>query len=149
ETVLWAMWSATGLATAWQHQALAGGPGADRADADLAAVMALFRAAEQFADRATKAGPARFRRHLQSQDFPADTHADQGHRGDQVAPHTPAGAAGGVWDVVIVAGVQEDVWPDLRIRASLLGAAELVDIATGRAVHTSGDDAAERERLRT
>ena len=149
ETVLWAMWSATGLATAWQNQALAGGPGADRADADLDAVMALFRAAEQFTDRATKAGPASFLRHLQSQDFPADTLADQGHLGDSVALHTPAGAAGGEWDVVIVAGVQEDVWPDLRIRDSLLGAAELVDIATGRAVHTSGDDAAERERLRT
>ena len=31
ETVLWAMWSATRLAAAWQNQALAGGAGSARA----------------------------------------------------------------------------------------------------------------------
>ena len=33
------------------------------------------------------------------------------------------------WDVVVVAGVQEEVWPDLRLRGSLLGADELADAA--------------------
>lgn len=146
ETILWAMWSATGLATPWQNQALAGGVGADRADADLDAVMALFRAAEQFTDRSTKASAATFLHHLQEQDFPADTLADQGSRADAVAIHTPAGAAGGEWDVVVVAGVQEDVWPDLRIRDSLLGAADLADLATARNVAAGSQ--AERERLR-
>lgn len=148
ETILWAMWSATGLAASWQKQALAGASGADRADADLDAVMALFRAAEQFTDRSTRAGPASFLQHLQSQDFPADTLADQGEHADAVAIHTPVGAAGGEWDVVIVAGVQEDVWPDLRIRDSLLGAAELADIATHRRVPDGAGDQGERERFR-
>src|SRR5699024_4701101 len=68
---------------------------------------------------------------------------------DAVAVHTPAGAAGGEWDVVVVAGVQEEVWPDLRIRDSLLGAAELADIATARHVATSRDQAgAETDRFR-
>lgn len=149
ETVLWAIWSTTGLAGLWQRRALAGGAGADRADTDLDAVMALFRAAEQFTDRATMASPAGFLAHLEAQDFPADTLAEQGRLGEAVAVHTPAGAAGGEWDVVVVAGVQEDVWPDLRIRDSLLGAAELADIATARHVATSRDQTgAEPDRFR-
>src|SRR5699024_5025750 len=106
-------------------------------------------AAEQFTDRATMASPAGFLAHLEAQDFPADTLAEQGRLGDAVAVHTPAGAAGGEWDVVVVAGVQEEVWPDLRIRDSLLGAAELADIATARHVATSRDQAgAETDRFR-
>ncbi len=45
---------------------------------------------------------------------------------------TPAGAAGREWRYVVVAGVQEGVWPDLRLRGSLLGSEELVDVVTGR-----------------
>jgi len=132
ETVLWAAWEATGLAETWQRRALAGGTGADRADADLDAVLALFRAAEQFVDRTAHASPAAFVEHLAAQDFPADTLAARGVVEDAVAVHTAAGAAGREWDVVAVVGVQEDVWPDLRIRDTLLGAADLADIAAAR-----------------
>ena len=137
ETVLWAMWEATRLAPTWQKRALAGGAAADRADADLDAVMALFRAAEQFVDRTARSTPAGFLEHLAAQDFPADTLAARGELGDTVAVHTPASAAGEEWDVVVVAGVQEDTWPDLRIRDTILGAAELADIATARHVALS------------
>jgi hypothetical protein len=51
---------------------------------------------------------------------------------DGVALLTPAGAAGREWRYVAVAGVQEGVWPDLRLRGSLLGSEELVDVVTGR-----------------
>ena len=33
------------------------------------------------------------------------------------------------WDVVVVAGVQEESWPDLRLRGSLLGVDELAETA--------------------
>ena len=48
---------------------------------------------------------------------------------------TPAAAAGRQWRFVVVAGVQEGVWPDLRLRGSLLGSEHLVDVVTGRARH--------------
>ena len=35
--------------------------------------------------------------------------------------------------MVAVAGVQEGVWPDLRLRGSLLGSERLVDVLAGRA----------------
>ena len=51
-------------------------------------------------------------------------------RDDSVRVLTAHRSKGLEWDVVVVAGVQEEVWPDLRLRGSLLGADELAD-ATG------------------
>ena len=48
---------------------------------------------------------------------------------------TPQGAAGLEWDFVVVAGVQEGVWPDLRLRGSLLGSER-----AGRRASTGGGD---------
>ena len=39
---------------------------------------------------------------------------------------------------MVVAGVQEGVWPDLRLRGSLLGSEHLVDVVTGRGGRRSG-----------
>lgn len=133
--VLWALWSTSGLAETWRRSALAGGAAGARADRDLDAVLALFTAAEQFVDRLPQAPPAAFVDHLQAQALPADTLAPRGDPGDAVAVLTAAGAAGLEWDVVVVAGVQEGVWPDLRLRDSMLGAAHLVEVLAGR----SGD----------
>ncbi|MFH6691098.1 FUSC family protein, partial [Cellulosimicrobium funkei] len=55
-----------------------------------------------------------------------------------VAALTPAGAAGREWDVVVVAGVQDGVWPDLRLRDSLLGSQALVELLAGRAQDAHG-----------
>ncbi|GAA4417045.1 ATP-dependent DNA helicase [Georgenia halophila] len=132
ETVLWALWDATDLSEPWRERALSGGPGAERADADLDAVMVLFRAAEQYTDRTVGAGPAGFLEHLRSQDLPADSLAAHGVRGETVQVLTPAGAAGEEWQVVAVAGLQEELWPDLRLRDSTLGAGALADLEAGR-----------------
>ncbi|PYG00553.1 Superfamily I DNA or RNA helicase [Georgenia satyanarayanai] len=130
--VLWALWDAAGLAEPWRRRALAGGAAGERADADLDALMALFRAAEQFDERHAGAGPAGFVAEVLAQDIAADTLAAQGQRRETVAILTPAGTGGGQWEVVVLAGLQEDVWPDLRLRDTLLGAGELADIASGR-----------------
>ncbi len=148
EMILWAMWDATTLAQDWQARALSGGAAADRADADLDAVVALFAAAEQFTERTTGAAPAGFLEHLATQDFAADSLAARGEDSETVAVHTAASAAGGEWDVVVVAGLQEDAWPDLRIRDTLLGAQQLSDIATARepGLRRTGHDLAETLR---
>jgi RecB family exonuclease len=46
------------------------------------------------------------------------------------------------WDLVVVAGVQEGSWPDLRQRGSLLGMDELVDVVAGREPGPAADAAA-------
>ncbi len=140
--VLWALWSTADLATAWQQAALAGGPGGARADRDLDAVLALVTAAEQFVDRLPQAPVAAFLDHLRSQELPADSLAVRGDAGPAVELLTAAGAAGSEWDLVVVAGVQEGVWPDLRLRDHLLGAQHLVDVLAGRVAR--GDSGPER-----
>jgi superfamily I DNA/RNA helicase len=138
--VLWAIWDASGVAEPWRRSALAGGPGGARADRDLDAVLALFRAAETFVDRMPQARAAAFLEWVEAQELPSDTIAARASR-EAVSVLTPAGAAGREWDVVAVAGVQEGVWPDLRLRDSLLGSQALVDVLSGRGAPTAADDA--------
>ena len=49
-------------------------------------------------------------------------------RDDCVRVLTAHRSKGLEWDVVVVAGVQEEIWPDLRLRGSLLGADELAEV---------------------
>ncbi|MCV2396533.1 PD-(D/E)XK nuclease family protein [Actinotalea sp. M2MS4P-6] len=131
--VLWALWSATSLADAWRRAALAGGSAGARADRDLDAVLTLFTAAEQFVDRLPQAPAQAFLDNLEAQDLPADSLAARGGAADTVLVLTAASAAGLEWDLVVVSGVQEGVWPDLRLRDSMLGAAHLVEVLARRA----------------
>ncbi|MFP5334458.1 MAG: ATP-dependent helicase [Actinomycetes bacterium] len=144
ETVLWALWSASGLAEPWRRRALAGGVDGARADRDLDAVVALFDAAARFVDRLPQSGPREFLEHLDAQDVPADTLAERAPDDDAVWLVTPQGAAGREWDVVVVAGLQDGVWPDTRLRGSLLGAPDLVDLLSGRG---TGDRAAAQRQV--
>ncbi|WP_229661790.1 ATP-dependent helicase [Phycicoccus endophyticus] len=133
EEVLWAMWSASGLAGPWRESALAGGPAGQRADRDLDAVLALFDAAARYVDRLPGSRPVDFLDHLLGQEVAGDTLAARGSTEEVVALLTPAAAAGLEWDLVVVAGVQDGVWPDVRLRGSLLHSTDLVDVVTDRA----------------
>jgi superfamily I DNA/RNA helicase/RecB family exonuclease len=144
EEVIWRMWSAAGLADPWRDAALGGGPGGARADRDLDAVLGLFDAAARFVDRLPGASPADFLDSVLGQDVAGDTLVARAPAGESVALVTPAASAGLEWDLVVVAGVQEGVWPDLRLRGSLLGSTDLVDLVTGR----GGDPRAARAQVR-
>lgn len=127
ETVLWALWEASGVAGRWQRTALAGGPEGQRADRDLDAVVALFGTAERFADHRPGAGPQEFLDFLEHQDLPMDTLAARAPTGASVEIMTPATAAGRGWPVVFIAGLQEGRWPNTTLRGQLLGAQRLSD----------------------
>jgi superfamily I DNA/RNA helicase/RecB family exonuclease len=125
EDVLWAVWHASGLAERLERQA-EHDPAADR---DLDAVLALFEAAARFCDHLPPGSPALFLESLTGQEIAGDSLAEQGVREDCVRVLTAHRSKGLEWDVVVVAGVQEDVWPDLRLRGSLLGVDELAEAA--------------------
>ncbi len=132
ESVLWALWSAAGVAGTWQASALRGGLPGERADRDLDAVTALFDAASRYEDRLPGSPPARFLEHLQSQDVPSDTLAARRGGAEAVDLVTAQGAVGREWDVVVVPGLVEGAWPDTRLRGTLLGAPDLADLLAGR-----------------
>jgi superfamily I DNA/RNA helicase/RecB family exonuclease len=123
EDVLWAVWDASGLAVQWGERAERD-PAADR---DLDAMLALFDAAARFTDDLPPGNPRLFLDSLAGQEIAGDTLAEHALREDCVRVLTAHRAKGLEWDVVVVAGVQEEVWPDLRLRGSLLGADELAE----------------------
>ncbi|WP_062069733.1 UrvD/REP family ATP-dependent DNA helicase [Demequina sediminicola] len=128
--VIWTLWTVLEVVDRWREHALAGSA---RDDADLDAVMALLREAQNFEERMPAAGARPFINHLESQDFAVDSLGARAQGVDAVEFVTPASAAGREWDVVVVVGVEEGVWPNLRLRDSVLGSQHLAEIIGGRA----------------
>jgi superfamily I DNA/RNA helicase/RecB family exonuclease len=142
EDVLWAIWDASGLAERWERLAAAEhDPAADR---DLDAVLALFEAAARFTDDLPPGSPRLFLDSLAGQEIAGDTIAEQAVREECVRVLTAHRSKGLEWDVVVVAGLQEEVWPDLRLRGSLLGADELAEAARPDALGLAPSDGSER-----
>ncbi|KAA9375057.1 ATP-dependent helicase [Microbispora cellulosiformans] len=137
EEALWEIWQASGLAERWSEASLAGGARGAQADRDLDAVVALFDHVARFADRLPKAGVAVFLDDLTSQEIAGDSLAESAPEGDAVRILTAHRSKGLEWDVVVVAGVQEGLWPDLRLRGSLLGTEALVEFAGGSALDST------------
>ncbi len=131
EETLWEIWQASGLAERWTEASLAGGARGAQADRDLDAVVALFDHVARFADRLPKAGVEVFLDDLTSQEIAGDTLAESAPEGEAVRILTAHRSKGLEWDVVVVAGVQEGLWPDLRLRGSLLGTEALVELVAG------------------
>jgi len=139
--VLWAVWHESGLAPAWQAVSAAGGSRGAAADRDLDAVCALFDSAARFVVRLPPGSASLFLDSMSGQEIPGDTLAGHAPAGDAVRILTAHRAKGLEWDVVVVAGVQEGIWPDLRMRSSLLGMDELMDAAAGVLAPGAGADA--------
>ena len=123
--VLWSLWDATPWPRHLERLSMAGGPAGRSADRDLDVVVALFDVAARDAERAERRGIGVFLDELEAQQIPADTLAEQGLRGEGVRVLTAHRSKGLEWAVVVVVDVQEDVWPDLRHRGSLLQADRL------------------------
>ena len=99
-----------------------GGGAARRAHRDLDAICALFDVAARAEEQRGHTGVASFLATLRAQQIPADTLAERGVRGDAVRLLTAHRSKGLEWRLVVVAHVQEDGWPDLRRRSTLLQA---------------------------
>jgi len=130
EEILWGLWERSGLAGTWGGQSAAGGVGAAEADRHLDAVVGLFTAAKRFVER-TPDAPARvFVDDLLGADLPEDSIGPDRTAG-RVRVLTPSATIGLECDVVVVLGLQDGVWPNTRVRGSLLDPDGLVRAAAG------------------
>ena len=127
ETVLWRVWQATGLSTRLQTHALRGGTVGSQADQNLDAVMSLFDLAGDFAERNPQASLRTFVDEVRAQELPTGTRDRRGGEAEAVEILPAHAAAGRQWKVVVVAGVQEDLWPAGPTVGGLFGQLELVD----------------------
>ncbi|MFL4474661.1 ATP-dependent helicase [Paeniglutamicibacter sp. MACA_103] len=128
ETALWSLWAASGMGEKWTQAALAGGILGARADHDLDAMLAIFQSAERFVDQLPGSSVAQFVEHVLGQELPMDTLASRGGSAASVQVLTTAAAAGREWDLVLVPGMQEGIWPNTKLRGELLGGGALSDV---------------------
>ncbi|MEU6196519.1 ATP-dependent DNA helicase [Streptomyces sp. NPDC047061] len=122
EEALWVLWNGTPWPSRLERAARRGGAAGRNADRDLDAVCALFATAARAEERSGGRGTLNFLAEIEAEDIAADTLAGRAVRPDAVRLMTAHRAKGLEWRLVVVAGVQEGLWPDLRRRGSLLEA---------------------------
>ncbi|MBC9726376.1 ATP-dependent helicase [Streptomyces sp. TRM68367] len=122
EEALWDLWAGTPWPDRLERAARRGGAAGRNADRDLDAVCALFATAARAEERTGGRGTLNFLEEIEAEDIAADTLARRAVRPDAVRLMTAHRSKGLEWRLVVVAGVQEGLWPDLRRRGSLLEA---------------------------
>jgi len=132
EEVLWGLWDGTSWPQRLRRSVDLGGGAARRAHRDLDSLCALFETAARAEERTDHLGVREFLDSLLAQQIPADTLAERGVRGSAVRLLTAHRSKGLEWDLVVVAHVQQESWPDLRRRSTLLRS-DRVDSHAGRA----------------
>jgi RecB family exonuclease len=129
EELLWLAWERSGVAADWRAQALGAGLAAAEANRNLDGVVALFSSAKRFSERRPDAGVDDFLAELLDSEVPDDVLAPR-RADDAVLVTTPSGVVGLEFRTVVVAGLQDGVWPNLRLRGSLLSPHRLVRVVT-------------------
>jgi RecB family exonuclease len=132
---LWQAWHRSGLQRRWLAASERGGLAGAQADRDLDAVTALFDVAEQYVARTAGASLSGLVDHVESMGLPA-TLRDQRPEPDAVAIVSAHAALGREWEFVVIAGLQEGLWPNMIPRGGVLGTQQLVDVMDGVATET-------------
>jgi superfamily I DNA/RNA helicase/RecB family exonuclease len=146
DEVLWALWDGSGWPRRLATRARDAGTAGRAADRDLDAVLALFEAAGRLEDRQPRAQVGGLLEELAAQEIPASPFEERTGTLGTVRLLTAHRSKGLEWDLVVVADVQDGVWPDLRRRGSLLDADSL-DVDGPRPAPTPGALLTEERRL--
>ena len=149
---LWQAWQRSGLQRRWLSASERGGAIGAQADRDLDAVTALFDVAEQYVSRTAGASLRGLVDHVTSLGFTPPVRDERGDA-DAVAVVSAHAALGREWEFVVIAGVQEGLWPNTTPRGGVLGTQQLVDVLDGvataddRGLSTRAPLLAEERRL--
>ena len=139
EALVWGAWQASGKAQYWRQLALdieADSLLRQRADHDLDVVISLFKRLEVWSERNPSAPGQQFLDELEAQQVASDSVAALGARPQGVSVLTVAACAGRQWEFVAVLGIDDGVWPNLRLRDSLTQTGLLTDIVSQRIADT-------------
>jgi superfamily I DNA/RNA helicase/RecB family exonuclease len=149
---LWQAWHRSGLQRRWLTASERGGASGAQADRDLDAVTALFDVAEQYVTRTAGASLRGLVDHVSALGQPPAPR-DARPEADAVAVLSAHSALGREWDFVVIAGLQEGLWPNMIPRGGVLATQQLVDIMDGvatpddRGLSTRAPLLAEERRL--
>ena len=127
---LWAAWQRSGLQRRWLAASERGGPGGAQATRDLDAVTALFDATDQFVSRTPGASLRGLVEHIVALRLPGVT-AEPSDGAQHVRVLSAHAALGHEWDLVVIAGLQDGLWPNTIPRGGVLNTQRLLDALDG------------------
>jgi superfamily I DNA/RNA helicase/RecB family exonuclease len=127
---LWAAWQRSGLQRRWLAVSERGGPGGAQATRDLDAVTALFDVTDQYVSRTPGASLRGLVEHIAALQLPGVT-AEPADGAQQVRVLSAHAALGHEWDLVVIAGLQDGLWPNTIPRGGVLGTQRLLDVLDG------------------
>jgi len=130
DVLLSGAWQALGVEKSWRDRAQGNSEGARFAARGLDAVVALTETASRFATSHPGVGPEVFISRVLAQDVAEDVIVPEPLT-PAVWLGTPSAAAGRQWEVVIVQGLNDGVWPNLKLRGGLLGAPQVAWLSAG------------------
>ena len=133
---LWAAWHRSGLQRRWLTACERGGTSGAQAGRDLDAVTALFDASNEYLSRTAGASLRGLIDHLVTQQLRA-AGPEPAAAAEQVAVLSAHAAIGHEWDLVVIAGLQEGLWPNTIPRGGVLGTQRLLDVLDGIAENAS------------
>jgi superfamily I DNA/RNA helicase/RecB family exonuclease len=133
---LWAAWHRSGLQRRWLTACERGGASGAQAGRDLEAVTALFDACNEYLSRTAGASLRGLIDHLVTQQLRA-AGPEPAAAAEQVAVLSAHAAIGHEWDLVVIAGLQEGLWPNTIPRGGVLGTQRLLDVLDGVAENAS------------
>ncbi|WP_221585234.1 ATP-dependent DNA helicase [Microbacterium sp. G2-8] len=128
--LLWHVWDRSRtlegrrVSEVWRRAATSHGPSAAETSRALDGLVALFDAAKRAIERDPNERPERFIHEILDSDVPEDT-LSAPEREATVTLLTPANALSTEYEVVVIAGLQDGVWPNTRLRGGLLGTWQL------------------------
>jgi superfamily I DNA/RNA helicase/RecB family exonuclease len=127
---LWAAWQRSGLQRRWLAASERGGAAGAQATKDLEAVTALFDITEHYVSRTPGASLRGLVEHVAALQVPG---ANRGPASevDQVRVLSAHAALGHEWDFVVIAGLQEGLWPNTVPRGGVLATHRLLDVLDG------------------
>ncbi|WEK62664.1 MAG: ATP-dependent DNA helicase [Candidatus Microbacterium colombiense] len=149
--LLWRVWDQARavdgrrLHIAWREISLQA-TGAETARS-LDALVSLFDAAKRSVERNPNQRPEVFVRDILDSEVPEDSLSTP-ERPGRVSLFTPATALGTEFDAVVVAGVQDGVWPNVRLRGGLLQTWRLADALAAERTGVHSEPASPLDRRR-
>ena len=144
DEALWLLWDGTDWPAQLREEALRGQDSAPRAHRDLDAVTSLFTLAHESLAPTGPEGVRWFLAEVAQQQIPADSQREAAVAGRGVRVLTAHRAKGRAWPFVVVAGVQEGIWPDITRHGSVFDPLRLSSGGLGEGVSTRELVASER-----
>ncbi|ODR02513.1 ATP-dependent DNA helicase [Mycobacterium sherrisii] len=127
---LWAAWQRSGLQRRWLAASERGGAAGAQATRDLDAATALFDVTDQYVSRTPGASLRGLIEHVAALQVPGAT-TEPAAASEQVRVLSAHAALGHEWDLVVIAGLQDGLWPNTVPRGGVLATQRLLDVVDG------------------